>query len=684
MHDLILPPPASITSTDGADYRPYKSKGQVYTTTGVFAPDAPQRTGENLDAVGVMILDFDHPKKDQLRDLDDQALAVKLAAYWLEVSPTLPAPPSRVACSGYGFHVYYWLDENHDPSVVRRANRRLVSLVPLADQSVHDAGTRLLRPLGTYNTKNPDRPRLVELVESNDVRYSLEALAPVPDTVAAIAGASTGYKAATVDFDKWLEPVRLDKGGAAVISDIVANLKEGEKLRLACPEHKGRSASSAFIRLLDGVPALTCTGCGVTWRHAGGVAADLDRDKHGRPRATVANVALLLEPLDLCYLDLMDGRTWIGHNFNGRLHGTTPRPVSDIDVTILIKYLRESFDLAARPPIVFEAIAEVAAVAARHPLRDSLNELASKWDGTSRLDHWLSDCCPSVEDTELIRAYSRRFVLGMIARAFNSGCKFDNVLVLVGAQGAKKSTLVQLLGGGGRYVGEGHLDFRDNKHAVEKISGRWVYELAEIDKYGSQDAARVKDFVTVTHDRERPAYGRAVVDTPRITCFVGTSNRRDLLMDETGSRRFWIVDIGDEIDTDYFATYRDLLIGEAVQYWHENRGADYLLYLPPELERAREVQNVDDFTTRHHLCSPIIEAFKRGAHGFDSMAFTSGEISTAIGLLPNDIHGRRYGVPAALRELGAVRSSNKIVHNGTRARVWSLDLNAAPVKLVKY
>ncbi len=677
LHNRILPHPTTLTTTQGAHYRRRSHGGQQYTTTGVYPPNATDATAASLDTAGALILDFDHPKKEQLRDLDDDALAEKLAAFWSEIEPTLPAPPTRVACSGYGFHVYYWLDYPVDGfpdlAVVQRANRQLVAGVPLADQGVHDAGTRILRPLGTRNTKNQTRPRDVELVVSNDIRYTIEQLAPKASAFEAIANAKSGYRREVINFADWTEPVRVHGGEPSTLIDLV-NAGITERIKLACPVHNGRSDSSAFLRLLDGVPALSCTSCEVTWRHADGIAVELARDKHGKPRATVANVVVVLSSLDLFYLDLMDGRTWVRNDYGGRLYGQFPRPVSDVDITLLIKAMRDDFDLVVRPTIVFEAVAEVAAVAACHPLREELDGFADTWDGGNRLDFWLSDCCETVEDSEIVRAYSRKFILAMIARAYRPGCKFDNVLVLVGSQGARKSTLVQTLGGF-RYVGEGHLDFRDNKRAVEKISGRWLYELAELDKYGSQDAARVKDFVTVTHDRERAAYGRSVTDVPRMTCFVGTSNRTDLLMDETGSRRFWIVNVGDNIDTDYLADIRAQLLGEAVVYWRKHKDDAFLLHLTPELEAIREALNADTFTARHHFCDLIVDVISRGA--VDAEGFTSGEIANAIGLMPNDTGGRRYGIPTALKELGAVRTDGKVFHDGKRVRLWRLEKQTA-------
>jgi hypothetical protein len=146
-------------------------------------------------------------------------------------------------------------------------------------------------------------------------------------------------------------------------------------------------------------------------------------------------------------------------------------------------------------------------------------------------------------------------------------------------------------------------------------------------------------------------------------------------MDETGSRRFWIVNVGDNIDTDHIAAVRGQLLGEAVAYWRNHKDDAFLLHLTPDLEAIREARNADTFTAQHHFCDLIVDVISRGA--VDALGFTSGEVANAIGLLPNDTGGRRYGIPTALKELGAVRTDGKVYHNGKRVRLWSLELQNA-------
>ena len=77
-----------------------------------------------------------------------------------------------------------------------------------------------------------------------------------------------------------------------------------------------------------------------------------------------------------------------------------------------------------------------------HPVRDRLNSLV--WDGVPRvrvaLHHFLG---AEVNDTN--EKYLRTFMLGAVNRVFHPGCKFELMLVLVGGQGAGKTTFIRFL-----------------------------------------------------------------------------------------------------------------------------------------------------------------------------------------------------------------------------------------------
>jgi predicted P-loop ATPase len=79
------------------------------------------------------------------------------------------------------------------------------------------------------------------------------------------------------------------------------------------------------------------------------------------------------------------------------------------------------------------------------PVLDYLTSL--KWDGTQRLNRWLTTYL-GADDTPLNRAFGRKFLIAMVRRAREPGCKFDFLLVLEGLQGSGKSTFAKILAGG--------------------------------------------------------------------------------------------------------------------------------------------------------------------------------------------------------------------------------------------
>jgi predicted P-loop ATPase len=108
-----------------------------------------------------------------------------------------------------------------------------------------------------------------------------------------------------------------------------------------------------------------------------------------------------------------------------------------------------------------------------------------------------------------------------------------------------------------------------------QLAGVWLIELSELDSLTRADAGRIKAFMSRSCDRFRPPYGHRIIEAPRQCVFVGTSNRKAYLKDETGGRRFWPIRCGEVIRIRELARDRDQLWAEAKDRY--NAGAHWWL-----------------------------------------------------------------------------------------------------------
>lgn len=248
--------------------------------------------------------------------------------------------------------------------------------------------------------------------------------------------------------------------------------------------------------------------------------------------------------------------------------------------------LGSEYKMNVKPANVHEALVTVASEWGYHPVRDYLEAL--EWDGVPRLDGWLSTYA-GAEDTPLHRLYARRWAVSCVARMFAPGCKVDTSLILVGLQGARKSSAFMALGGA--WYREGNIDPRDTKGSSEAVSGAWIFELGELDSFRRSEATALKAFMSRQEDVFRPAYGRNTVIAPRQAIFVGTTNEEAFLTDSTGNRRYWPVRVG-QIDIDALTDARGQLWAEALVAYR----AGERWWFDAEEEAAR-AEAVEQFAT---------------------------------------------------------------------------------------
>ena len=172
-----------------------------------------------------------------------------------------------------------------------------------------------------------------------------------------------------------------------------------------------------------------------------------------------------------------------------------------------------------------------------NPLLDILNSLV--WDGKPRVEHFLHDVMKA-DDSDYIRECSRLIFAGGIHRAYQPGCKFDDMIVLIGGQGAGKSTIVRWLNIDDQFYQE--IKTISGKEGIEAIRGVWIGEVSELMAMTRvKEAEAVKAYITSQKDSYRPPYQKNVQTIPRRCVFIGTTNNPQFLTDKTGNRRFYPV-----------------------------------------------------------------------------------------------------------------------------------------------
>ncbi len=259
-------------------------------------------------------------------------------------------------------------------------------------------------------------------------------------------------------------------------------------------------------------------------------------------------------------------------------------PITDSDDLRLGEWCSDRYKAPAAPRAALtEAIHTVADARPFHPVREYLEGLTH--DGKARVDKWLIHVL-RIDPAALMQArrtylmmVGRFWLIAMVARIMEPGCKFDYSLVLEGLTGRRKSTLAKVLAGA-EFFSDTHFDIGGNKDGFDQLQGLWVYELSEITALRKADFEQVKAFFSSQNDRYRSSYGRYVQNHPRQCVIICTTNKRQYLYDTTGNRRFWPVWIDRPINIEWLVKYRDQLFAEAMVLWRE--GAVYAPTLEEE------------------------------------------------------------------------------------------------------
>jgi putative DNA primase/helicase len=211
------------------------------------------------------------------------------------------------------------------------------------------------------------------------------------------------------------------------------------------------------------------------------------------------------------------------------------------------------------------AVNIVAARHAFHPVRDFLD--ACEWDGEPRLSKLLHTYW-HVDQNEYHSQVGALFMTAAVARIYEPGHKFDNVVIFEGPQRRGKSSAIRALAGDGNtWFGEFPTHLKGPREVVEHLQGRWLVEFPELATLleDRHTAEMTKAFFSAQSDRARMAYGRNATDYPRQNIPFGTTNQHEYLRDVTGDTRYLSIVVPDRM-IDVPGIRRD-----RVQLWAEAR-----------------------------------------------------------------------------------------------------------------
>ncbi len=356
----------------------------------------------------------------------------------------------------------------------------------------------------------------------------------------------------------------------------------------------------------------------------------------------------------------------------------TPMPITDDMANTQIALIT---DLCVKNGLSIGAVDKyLGAIIDLNSYNPLLNMIQAKWDGIDRITQVI-DTITTPDDRFYTEQIIKKWLIQGVAAwdevehtpLEDAKPRYENVLVLVGAQGISKTKFFENLMPKEfrQYVVTGiHLDPSD-KDSIMLAVKAGIAELGELDSTFKKDIGALKAFLSKDVDILRRPYDRRETMFKRRTSFGASVNDDEFLVDETGSRRFYPLKI-EFID---FPTYTAI---DKIQLWAQVYTELYLqghhwwidAKIDAEVNAMLSKKHIEHFvmSSAHEIAALVIETTKQATES-TKIWKTASEIAIAFKL---PVSGRKNFtiIKKALTDAGIPFNSQskqflvKFSHNG--------------------
>ena len=192
-----------------------------------------------------------------------------------------------------------------------------------------------------------------------------------------------------------------------------------------------------------------------------------------------------------------------------------------------------------------------------HPVNDYLESLP-QWDGTPHIEALFR----RVTDDEQLLGWLRKWFIAMVAQVMGRMGTYGNSvcpILISRQQGWGKSQFAKMLVPPQlRMFFSDTFNLAQEDACLRRMTAYMLINVDEVDRFAGRRMPMFKNLVQLATVSMKRAYRSQMEEKERMASFIATSNRRYLLHDETGSRRFICVELAHAIDVDTPLDYAQL------------------------------------------------------------------------------------------------------------------------------